>query len=215
MKKSAILFLSGRYSKSDLAFYKSYIKNQTKIAVDGGYSFFEKTNINPDILIGDFDSIKIPKKINSNIKIIPYPVAKDMTDSQLALELAIKNSAKNIEIIMPQIGDPDHFLGNLLMVSQKKFDKFFKTGGSISIISRSTQYYYIYNSRKTVNNSAGDSASLLPISEKSIYSCRGTEFDVSRIKLNRGETRGLRNKIGAKRAVFELKGEGWLIISRK
>jgi len=54
------------------------------IAVDGGYYYFEKQGIIPDIFIGDGDSFK--SKINENTLEIKLNPEKDKTDFKAACD---------------------------------------------------------------------------------------------------------------------------------
>jgi len=89
------------------------------IAADSGIETALKFDINPDILIGDFDSIKTDKYNKyktENIKIIKYPAIKDDTDSMLAVKHALELNYKNIVIIGGIDGRIDHTLANLSLL---------------------------------------------------------------------------------------------------
>ena len=75
-------------------FFSEIAKDKKILAVDRGIELCRATNILPEIFIGDFDSAENFSvdwaKLNQ-IKIIRYPVEKDFTDLQLALDFAEKN----------------------------------------------------------------------------------------------------------------------------
>lgn len=86
------------------------------ICVDSGANCLYKYNIIPDLLLGDFDSINkeaFEYFKNSNCKIDVYPKEKDFTDSELALETAIKMGANSIIMLGFTGSRIDHLLGNL------------------------------------------------------------------------------------------------------
>lgn len=95
-----IIISGGRLKKeSALAFLE---KNPSKIiiGVDGGLKFCYENGIVPDYMVGDFDTIepdilKVFAK-NPEIKTVKYQPEKDLTDTQAAVELAIK-LVKNME----------------------------------------------------------------------------------------------------------------------
>jgi len=72
--------------------------------------------IKPTYIVGDFDSIKKEilnryKKVNKNIKqLIPE---KDFTDTEAALEIAIKNKSKTVTIIGAVGTRLDHTIANI------------------------------------------------------------------------------------------------------
>lgn len=89
-----VIISGGRLEKeSALAFLE---KNPAKIVigVDGGLKFCQENGIVPDYIVGDFDTIEpeILKVFAKNPKIqtVKYQPEKDLTDTQAAVELAVK-----------------------------------------------------------------------------------------------------------------------------
>ena len=77
---------------------KVEIKNtdfQCIICADAGYLIAQKLKLEPDILIGDYDSMPQPK----NRQVIKLPVEKDMTDSEAAIDLAVSNGYTDITVL--------------------------------------------------------------------------------------------------------------------
>ena len=86
------------------------------IAADKGAQYLFEENIFPNIVLGDFDSIDneiLEKLKEKNLNIEVYPKEKDFTDSELALNIALKHNPEEI-IILGCIGTRmDHVLGNI------------------------------------------------------------------------------------------------------
>ncbi len=85
------------------------------IAADSGYHNAIALGATPDLVLGDFDSLgdcKIPEKIER----LQVPAEKDFTDTQLAVDTAIKRGAKEIVIIGGLDGRLDHTLSNLAIL---------------------------------------------------------------------------------------------------
>jgi thiamine pyrophosphokinase len=86
------------------------------ICVDSGGNCLEELGIEPDYLVGDFDSIK-PEAFEyikgTKCKIIEYPKDKDFTDTELALELAIRLDSNSIVFLGTTGTRLDHVMGNL------------------------------------------------------------------------------------------------------
>ena len=80
------------------------------IAADGGYLHCQKAGLVPDLLLGDFDSLKDlpPAK-----EIRRFPVDKDDTDSMLALKLGLDMGFRTFHLYGGAGGRPDHTLANL------------------------------------------------------------------------------------------------------
>ena len=204
--KKYILFLNGKYSKNHIIFYNNLLAGKIKIAVDGGYKFFEKIKINPDVLIGDFDSVKLPKKISPTIEIYKFPKKKDKTDFELALDYCFKNKADIIEVVMPDYGEIDHLLGNVVLLG-----KGFKPGIKIKLINYNYEIYPVKNSRLTISGMKSDIVSVIPNSNKVKMSCIGMDYNVKNLSLSSTSSRALRNRIKNRRSVFEIKGEAFII----
>ncbi len=204
--KKFILFLNGKYPKNHITFYKSLLPGKKIIAVDGGYNFFTKIKINPDILIGDFDSVKFPQKISSEIEIHRFPDKKDKTDFELALDFCFKYKAGFIEIVMPDYGEIDHLLGNVMLLSRG-----FKPGVKIKLINYCYEIHPVKNGRLTISGSVGDIVSVIPSSNKVKMSCTGMDYNVKNLSLSFTSSRALRNRTKNKRSVFEIKGKALII----
>ena len=86
------------------------------IAADSGYLNAQKLGERVDILIGDFDSIgAVPHHEVSDIRRVP--AEKDLTDTQIALEIAVEQGADEVIIIGGLGGRLDHTLANLGILS--------------------------------------------------------------------------------------------------
>jgi thiamine pyrophosphokinase len=84
------------------------------IAADGGYDFLKKSSLEADILIGDFDSIKV---LPNHHKIIKHPVEKDDTDTFLAYKTAYDIGYRNFIIYGGIGGRLDHTMANLQLLA--------------------------------------------------------------------------------------------------
>ena len=102
-----------------------YNKSDFIIAADGGYDYLKKINVTPNILLGDFDSIKIIP--DSKQKKIKFKPEKDFTDIYAAIKLGIKSGCEIFHIYGALGKRFDHSLANiqlLVYLSQNKFKAF-------------------------------------------------------------------------------------------
>ena len=87
------------------------------IAVDNGLKILNEININPQHIVGDFDTVKreiLEKyKENKSIKIHEFNPIKDNTDTDIAIRLAIELKSGEITIIGGIGTRIDHVLGNI------------------------------------------------------------------------------------------------------
>lgn len=85
------------------------------IAADSGYSNAKALGDSVQILVGDLDSLD-RSKIEDRPELIEVPAEKDFTDTQLAVETALKRGADDIVIIGGLSGRLDHTLSNLAIL---------------------------------------------------------------------------------------------------
>ena len=212
MKKKFILFLNGQYHDDDLEYFKSIIGNDITVAVDGGYSFFEKTDIIPDYIIGDMDSIdEIPETVQDETAVFEFPSDKDLTDSHIALDFCMKENFDTIRLVMPEVGETDHFLGNIMLLFNKSVKDKIREKRNVIVLSRHHEYRIIDNGKLELIDRAGAMFSILPISKSIMLNCEGTQYDVKGVKVDLGETRALRNKIVTNEAIIKISGEALFI----
>ncbi|MBR4027346.1 MAG: thiamine diphosphokinase [Lachnospiraceae bacterium] len=92
-------------------------KYDYQIAADSGMEFFYRTGLEPNVIAGDFDSVK--EEIlsffsqNPNIKVIRLNPIKDDTDTEFAIRFAISEGAEHITILGATGTRFDHVIGNI------------------------------------------------------------------------------------------------------
>jgi len=211
MNKAAV-FVHGSYRRRDLDFYRPLLLRRTTIAVDGGYSFFRKVGEYPDILIGDFDSLgRLPKDLPERTQVIRHPHRKDKTDSHLAIDYCLHEKARQIDIVMPDCGDIDHALGNIMLLGLPALSSRCSSPLKVRIISGEFEIRLVVDGATTIIDGVGDTISVVPLSRRVVLTCTGTAYRADGIRLGFGDSRGLRNRITARRAVFRLEGSGLVI----
>jgi len=89
------------------------------IAADGGYDRLAEFGIKPDLLVGDFDSIKVPRRdIPNSVQTLAFPKEKDKTDIELAVDEAEKRGFKKFYIYGGLGGRVDHTLANIFLIAR-------------------------------------------------------------------------------------------------
>ncbi len=85
------------------------------VAADSGYHNAVALGERVDILLGDFDSIgTLPP--DGGFERIQVPVEKDLTDTQLAVEVALERGADEVILIGGLSGRLDHTLSTLVIL---------------------------------------------------------------------------------------------------
>jgi len=85
----------------DLDLLKDLAARSVLIGVDGGLNSIIGLGLKPEWAVGDFDSVnpEIMKRLTRETKILRFPVEKDYTDIELALNLAGKYKPKLLNVL--------------------------------------------------------------------------------------------------------------------
>lgn len=90
-------------------------KGDLIIAADGGYAYLKEAGIEPDIKIGDFDSLGKTPDGSDVIKLNPV---KDITDMNAAVDEGIKRGYNEFHLYGACGGRNDHTLANIQLIAQ-------------------------------------------------------------------------------------------------
>ncbi len=211
--KRAILFLHGRYPAASARFYRENARRRAVIAVDGGYRYVRKIGLTPAALVGDFDSLsRVPKNLTEKTEVLSFPVAKNQTDAQLALEYCIEQGANDILIADPSYGDADHFLGNVFLLTLAE-SYCGQTGRDIEtlLINHRREIRLVRDRAVTFRRAKGQGVSVVPLSREIRLTCNGAQYRADRALIRRGHTVGLRNRLTAQQARFVIEGAAFVV----
>ncbi len=107
---------------------------------DGGLDHKEALGVNPDLVVGDFDSH--PKPENSHWEIIVLPREKDDTDTAFAVKEALRRGFDEFLFVGVLGGRMDHSMGNLSLLmmldSMEKRSEILDDFSVISVVSKNT-----------------------------------------------------------------------------
>lgn len=86
------------------------------IAADSGLNNARLLEISPAVVVGDYDSLGHTPEVDAGVEVITVPTEKDVTDTQLAVELALTRGATEVHIVGGLGGRLDHTLSNLAIL---------------------------------------------------------------------------------------------------
>ena len=165
------------------------------IAADGGANHCTYLDIVPDYLIGDLDSVdqeilKIYEKKQTQIK--RYPRAKDKTDLELALELAMRGGATEIYLLGVLGKRWDMSIANIMLAASDRFCDI-----EISLFTYDCVIKILHPQRTyTFHNKQGKTVSFLPLNTNvTTVSLQGFIYPLNSENLPLGSTRGVSNII--------------------
>lgn len=130
------------------------------IAADSGANTALELGIIPSVVLGDMDSIDEQTRTTLEGKSTQFIVSsseKDETDTELALDYAIKQAATKITVLGGTAGDRiDHILANLLLLTQSNVHIEFINGLQKTWLAKGPIEEIIYGEK-------GDLLSLIPL----------------------------------------------------
>ncbi|MDD5014963.1 MAG: thiamine diphosphokinase [Atribacterota bacterium] len=199
-RKSAVIALNGEL-KGNKEEYKKLIgeKDVLFVAADGGALLLESIGFLPDVIIGDFDSlteVQYQRYQKMGVKIIRYPMEKDETDGELALQYCRERDYNNIIIVGFAGGRLDQQLTNIFLL------EYAFRNGMRAFIKEPGLEMGIVEKEKIFLHKIGARFSLIPLDEKvSGVTIRGCKYSLEAESLLRYKTRGISNIIEQKKAV--------------
>lgn len=188
------------------------IKDRYIVVADGGIKNLIGTDIIPDEVLGDFDSIDEEGKSfieKNNIKIEKYPSRKDFTDTELCLEVLLKKGADDIIILGATGTRLDHMFSSMFLLERLK-----KENVAGKFIDDYNEVSFISNETVEVKKNKYKYLSIVPVSKEVCLTLKGTEYEVENLKFNRFTTIAVSNEVKDEVAKIEIDGEGFLILSR-
>jgi thiamine pyrophosphokinase len=169
------------------------------IAVDGGADVITQLGLTPSLLVGDLDSIS-PASLREmearGIEIVTLPTAKDETDTEAALRLAIDRGATDITVFNA-LGGPrlDHLLGNFLLLTAP-----WLAAARVRLVDGAHEVFLVKRDSRVAGRS-GDTLSLLPLTPV-VENVRteGLLYPLHGEPMLQGQTRGVSNEMTGDRA---------------
>lgn len=157
-------------------------KDALVIAADGGLNFCLQNDIPVDVCVGDFDSLG-----HVTEGAIVYPVEKDFTDAEIALNIAKEKGAT--EVIFACAGGyrDDHHLANIYLL------EYALTLGINAMCLTKYSKIYIVSDKIDLDLTDGTCVSVIPIDNSVIKSSVGLKYPYCNTVLNRYRTLGISN----------------------
>lgn len=193
------------YSKS-----RRYFKdNILVICADGGARHLRNLEIIPDILVGDFDSISSEDYYfytDKKVEIVRYPVEKDMTDTQLAIEIAVQKGCKSVTLLGATGTRLDHTMANVFLL-KKLLDS-----GIRGVLADEHNEMELIKDRINLVKENTEKVSLIPVFGRVTgVSTKGLYYPLDKATLEPGTTWGISNEFTETQAAITIE-EGILLV---
>lgn len=179
------------------------------IAADRGLEAFDAAGIEPDMLIGDMDSIRpdILAKYEGRLEERKLNCIKDDTDGVDALDIALKRGATEIVFLGALGGRLDHAIANVMLLVRAH-----RRGAKARILSEDTEIWRV-DGETVLKGMKGETISLLPLGEAEGVTIEGCFYTISDYRLTSDYPIGVSNVVMADEARISVQ-KGDLILFR-
>lgn len=180
------------------------------IGADGGTRHMLALGLMPDAVVGDLDSLEpetVAKLIAQGVDVERYPVAKDQTDLELAIERGLRAGASEILLLGALGGRLDQTLANLLILAQRNWPVPLR-------LAEGSQLAQVLRSGETLmlHAAPGSTVSAIPLSAVVTgITYTGLEYPLQDATLTIGSTRGVSNVVASSPATITI-DEGVLLV---
>jgi thiamine pyrophosphokinase len=161
------------------------------LAADGGACPLLDAGILPHAVIGDLDSLdqaRLDALNQQGVEIRAYPRAKDETDLELALLLAVERGATQIDILGALGGRWDHTLANVALLAHPAL-----SNCRVRLLA-DRQELFLVRDVATIEGRVGDTVSLLPLTGNAGgVTTRGLLYPLKDATLRFDQARGVSN----------------------
>lgn len=191
-QRRAVLFANGELPKPQLVL-KQLTHDDFLVAVDGGLRYLTQLKLQPDLIIGDLDSVietDLQPFRDQGIQLEKHPVAKDETDLEIALHAVKRQGFKDILVVAALGGRLDQTLANIFLLTQPELAEI-----DIRLIDGIREVFLIKDYAH-ITGREGERISLLPLQQSvtGIYTT-GLEFPLNNETLFPYKSRGISNRL--------------------
>ncbi|MNZ55065.1 Thiamine pyrophosphokinase [compost metagenome] len=209
--KRVVIFAGGELSPE---YFNLLDEDDFIIGADQGALFLISHGYTPDIAVGDFDSVSLEalQDIESKSKktITCDAVNKDLTDSEMALDIAMDQQPDSILLLGVTGTRIDHSLASIQMMTralQRQINCY---------VMDTHNYITLTGSQAVINDLGYTYVSLLPLTpEVSGITLEGFQYPLTDATLKLGQSLGVSNKLVSSSGTVTIRSGLLLIIQSK
>lgn len=151
------------------------------ICADAGYESALKAGVQPDLIVGDFDSAGGPPPDTLNC--LTLPVEKDVTDTMFAVMKGFSMGFRSFLLLGCLGGERfDHSLANLEVLQYIR-----EHGGHCIMADHHTKIFLLHDERLKMTSMAGATVSVFPYNGSAcVVSYTGLQYPLTRSQLSCG-----------------------------
>jgi len=208
----AVVVAGGEPADADIAWIDGA---DLVVAADAGAHWLADRNVQPDLLVGDLDSVApalVAELEAAGVQVQRHPRDKDASDAELAVERAVSAGADSV-VVLGALGGRrlDHELANLLLLADPAWRHELD---DLRLVRGTTTVRVMHGAdRMTIEGAAGSLVSLLPVGgDAEGVRTAGLRYPLTGERLALGRSRGLSNVVASHPASVSLERGQLLII---
>ena len=179
------------------------------IAADSGISHLKGFGVEPNIIMGDFDSCEVPTEYNCEI--VRFKPEKDDTDLMIAVKKALSLGFDKIFILGATGGRFDHTIAAL-----QTLEYIYEHGYYGALFDENNAVYIQGVGKSRYNADKNCYFSVLSLTDESVVSISGTKYELQDSVIARSFPLGVSNEFVKEYAEIEIsKGKVLIIYSKK
>ena len=186
-KKMRCVIISGSPDTNVEEIKSLCTSNDFIVCADSGYSFAKKAGLTPNLIIGDFDSLK--EELPQNTEVVKLNTHKDDTDTEHCVMECIRRGYKDFLLLGSIGGRTDHTFANiatLAFLSEYNYNGIARNNGEEIRILKEGSY--------EMNNKKGLIFSVFPYGCESVnVTYKGAEYMLNNKTLTYNVSRGISN----------------------
>lgn len=206
MGKRAFIYAAGSYTYDDVTLYSMIKRNESDLVIcaDGGYNLINEVGIQPDVIIGDMDSVT--GKLPADVKIYTYPTKKDKTDLHICVDFALQNGCDQIILLGVTGGRFSHALGAAIIL------EYINNNNAVGMILNSGMRIMLCDNEITVRKDEYTSLSIIPLTcIAEGVTTKGLVYPLNDATLKRADNLGISNEFEDEIATISVE-KGLLLI---
>jgi thiamine pyrophosphokinase len=173
------------------------------IAADSGVDQAHRLGLEVDVAIGDFDSVTgagLDRARRQGAQVSRHPVAKDASDFELALDVALAFGVSAAAIVGGDGGRLDHLLANALVMASPRYSPV-----ELTALGAGGARLHVVRGVRRISGAPGELVTLLAVNgpalgvttHELLYPLRGERLDP-------GSSRGVSNQLTAAEATVSV-----------
>ena len=182
-------------------------ESEMTIAADSGLCAFDGTDLMPDLLLGDIDTVpeRVLARYEGRVPQRRLGCIKDDTDGVDALDYAIERGATEITLLGALGGRLDHAMANAMLLVRAH-----RKGVRARIVSERVRITRV-DGEETIVGAVGDTVSLLPLGEARGVTLEGFFYPLKEHTLTSDYPLGVSNVVTGSEARIRV-SEGDLLL---